>query len=388
MRALITLVLLGAAGAGGWYAWKQMPKEESKLGYLTAEAKRGPITATVMATGTVEPLVKVLVGSQVSGTVTKWYVDFNDTVKESDLLAELDQDSIKATIAQRKGALAAARARLEEAKARQAEAELELQRIDSAFKRAAASSFELDTTRISAQAAEAATHAAQAGVEQSEADLLEAQIQLDRHIIRSPIDGVVISRDIDAGQTVAASLSAPTLFTIANDLTKMRVNAAVSETDVGAIKAGMTASFRVDAYPERRFRGVVSQVRYAEKIEANVVTYETLVDVENPDLLLRPGMTATITFEIATAPDVLMVPNAALRFDPAVNPAEINWRVVKARAGKPRIFKLVNGEPVKVDVELGIRSNSFTEVRTDELASGDAVVVDWDLSNLTKERPW
>ncbi len=317
MRIVVFLLFLGGLAAGGWYGytnWWAVPQPPQ---FRTAEIKRGDLVSTVSATGTIEPLVKVLVGSQVSGTVMKWYADFNQQVSEGFVLAEIDQDRFKASVEQRSASVAMAKARVEEAAARLDTARIERENIEDAFRRQAASEFELKSTKAAEQAAVASLHAAEASLAASEAELRQAKVELDRAIIRSPISGVVISRDIDAGQTVAASLSAPTLFTIANDLTKMRVNAAVSETDIGRVKEGMSAEFRVDAYPGRRFKGLVSQVRYAETVVDNVVTYTTLIDVENKDLALRPGMTATILFEIERVTDALLVSNAALRYAPA-----------------------------------------------------------------------
>ena len=217
-----------------------------------------------------------------------------------------------------------------------------------------------------------------------------ARVELDKTIIRSPIDGVVISRDVDEGQTVAASLSAPTLFTIANDLTKMRVNANVNETDIGNVREGMAAEFRVDAFPNRRFRGTVSQVRYAQTVVDNVVTYTTLIDVDNPDLSLRPGMTATILFEVDKADDVLVVPNAALRFNPqaVTAAAETDWRrPQRVQPIKSRVFRLEGAELVEIPLELGLNDGSFTAVKSGGLKDGDQVVIEQEMSRAGSARP-
>lgn len=377
MRTLLVLVLLGALGVGGWFGYRKWLSPPEPVTYRTAPIKRGTVVATVSATGTVQPLLKVLVGSQVSGTVTQWYADFNQRVEKDFVLAVLDQDRFKAQVDQRNAAVAVARAQVEEAEARYATAALERERIESAFQRTAASEFELESTRAAERAALAALHAAQAQLTAAEADARMAKIELDKTIIRSPIDGVVISRDVDAGQTVAASLSAPTLFTIANDLTQMQVQAAVSETDIGNVQEGMEAEFRVDAFPNRRFRGRVAQVRYAETVVDNVVTYTTLINVENPDLLLRPGMTATILFQVAKAEDVLVVPNAALRFNPQADTAAINWnRPGRGAPMQPRVYRLEAQKLVEVPVEIGLNDGSFTEIRTAQLKEGDDVVVE------------
>ena len=376
MRTFLALFLLAGLSVGGFFGYRAWQTPELPVQYKTAEVKLATVISTVTATGTLEPLLNVLVGSQVSGTVVKWYADFNQEVKRGEILAELDTERIQANIAQREASVAVAKARAEETAARLSEASLELQRIERAFERSVASNFELESAMIGEKASSAALHAAQAQILVAEAELEAAHIELSKTIIRSPIDGMVISRDVDEGQTVAASLSAPTLFTIAKDLRKMRVNAAVSETDIGKVREGMEAQFRVDAYPGRKFRGVVTQVRFAETVSDNVVTYETLIDVDNPDLALRPGMTATVLFEVAKAEDVQSVPNAALRFDPNRTPRQINWRPGRGQAIKPRVYTLVDGRLNEVTVELGLNDGSQTQIVSGDLEVGDAVVIE------------
>ena len=377
LRAVVVLVVLAVLSAGGYLGFRTWAGREAVITYKSAPVARGTLVSTVTATGNLAPLVKVLVGSQVSGTVTRWYADFNQRVEQGFVLAELDQDRFKATLDQRQAAAKAARARVEESKAALADAALKRAHAELNFGQNAATELELAEARVAEQQAEASLHAAEAVVEQAEAEARLASVDLDRTVIHSPISGVVISRNVDAGQTVAASFTSPILFTIANDLTKMQVNAAVSETDIGKIREGGGADFRVDAYPDRRFHGVVSQVRFAETIVDNVVTYITLIDVDNPDLALRPGMTATVSFEVARAENALIVPNAAMRFNPAAAPAEVDFmRPGKARKMQPRVFKLDGGRPVEVPIEPGLTDGSFTEVRSAELREGDAVVIE------------
>jgi len=362
---------------GGYLGFKSWTGREPAITYKTAAVARGTLVSTVTATGNLEPLVKVLVGSQVSGTVTRWYADFNQRVEQGFVLAELDKDRFKATLDQRQAAAKAAKARVEEARAALADTILKREHADVNFKQNAATELELAEARVAEQQATAAVHAAEAEVERAEAEARLAQVDLDRTVIRSPIDGVVISRAVDEGQTVAASFTAPTLFTIAKDLAKMQVNAAVSETDIGRIRKGGGADFRVDAYPDRRFHGVISQVRYAETIVDNVVTYTTLIDVDNTDIALRPGMTATISFEVARAENILMVPNAAMRFNPTTPPADGDWmRPGKAVRMQPRVFKLDAGRPVEAPIEPGLTDGTFTEVRSGDLREGDPVVIE------------
>ncbi|GMU84316.1 MAG: hemolysin D [Planctomycetota bacterium] len=371
------MFVAAAIGGGSWGYFKYVAVEPPPR-YRTVEVTRGDVVSTVSATGTIEPHVKVIVGSQVSGTVVKWNYDFNDVVKQGDILLELDRDRFNATVSQRTAAVAVARAREAEQRAIVEKTKLDVQRIEEAAERMAASDFELRSIRADLAAVEASLQATQAQVEAAEADLRNATVELEKTIIRSPIDGVVIKRAIDIGQTVAASLQAPDLYTIANDLRKMQVNAAVSETDIGRIHEGMEAQFRVDAFPGRKFRGVVSQVRYAETVVDNVVTYTTLIDVDNPDLSLRPGMTATILFEIEKAENVLIVPNTALRFDPnAASTASINWmQPGKGRVARPRVFKMVNESLVEIPLELGLNDGSSTQIVSGEIKDGDAVVTE------------
>jgi HlyD family secretion protein len=382
------LVVVLGLGSAGWFGYRSWFGREKPPTYKPAEIHRGTLVSTVSATGTVEPLLKVLVGSQVSGTITHWNADFNQRISQDFVLAELDQDRYNAQLEQRNAAAAVAKAQVEEARAKLTTATLERERIEEAFSRQAASNFELQSTRAAEQAAEAAVHAAEAELLAAEADARMAAVELSKTIIRSPIDGIVISRDVDAGQTVAASLSAPTLFTIANDLTKMQVNAAVNETDIGKVREGMDAEFRVDAYPNKRFRGKVSQVRYKETVVDNVVTYTTMIDVDNPDLLLRPGMTATILFQVAKVENVLSVPNAALRFDPQVNNAEIDWRRPgKGQPIQPRVYRLEGAELVQVPVELGLNDGTFTELKSGALQEGDKVVVEQLRAGTSRAAP-
>lgn len=379
MRRLFMFALLMLAVAGGYAYWARSQPEPGKR-YHLGKVTRGSIVSTVTATGTIEPILKVLVGSQVSGTVVRWYTDFNQTVKEGDVLAELDQELFRATIAEQRAAVAAAKARVEEAAARLEFAELDLRRIEQAHAKNSASENELNEAQAGAKAARAALHTAEAQVQVSEAQLQAARIQLDKTVIRSPIDGIVISRNVDAGQTVAASLTAPTLFTIANDLARMRVNAAVTETDIGRVREGMPAKFRVDAYPERRFDGMVTQVRFAETVVDNVVTYETLIEVDNDELFLRPGMTATILFEVQRADDTLTIPDAALRFDPTRDYTDPKLEPPgESDSAPPRVFKLGSDGLHEVLVELGIQAGSRTQLVGGDLVEGDQLIIGWDL---------
>jgi len=377
VRAFFVLVVLGLLGAGGYFGFSKWTSGEAEVTYKTAAVTRGSLASTVTATGNLEPLVKVLVGSQVSGTVVKWYADFNQRVEQGFVLAKLDTDRFKAAVDQRAAAARAAAARVEVARASLADATLKREHAESNFGVEAATKLEFAEAKVAEDQATAALHAAEAELEQAQAEARLAAVDLDKTVIRSPIDGIVISRNVDEGQTVAASLQAPTIFTIANDLAKLQVNAAVSETDIGKVREGQAAEFRVDAYPNRRFRGVVSQVRFAETIVDNVVTYTTLIQVDNADLALRPGMTATISFEVDRVENVLVIPNAAMRFNPNPDPPNLDWRRPgKAPKIEPRVFKLVDGKPVETPIEPGLNDGSFTAVRSGDLHEGDAIVIE------------
>lgn len=388
MKRFFTLILVIGVAVGGWYGYESVWGKPAEPSFRTADVSRGTIISTVTATGTVEPLVKVLVGSQVSGTVMRWFADFNHPVTENFVLAELDQDRYKRALDQRKAAVAVARANAEQAQARLDKAQYDLERIERLYKQSNAGEDELRTMRAAVSEQQAALHAAQAQIESAEAERDAAAVDLDKTIIRSPIDGVVISRDVDAGQTVAASLQTPNLFTIAADLRKMQVHANVSETDVGRVREGMTAEFTVDAYPSRKFMGSVSQVRFNPTILDNVVTYITLLDVENNDLALRPGMTATIAFLVDKADGVLVVPNAALRFRPDKGPDAAPGGAPQSQrvAAAPTIFGLESGRPRPLKIEVGLTDGTHTEVRGPDVKEGLAVIVE-QVNRLGGPRP-
>ncbi|MBN1345501.1 MAG: efflux RND transporter periplasmic adaptor subunit [Phycisphaerae bacterium] len=375
MRAVIILVILGILGTGGWYGYAHWINPPVPVEYKTAKLEKGTLISTVSATGTIEPVLKVLVGTQVSGTIMKWYADFNQKIEEGFVLAELDQERFKVVVEQRKAAAAVAKARVEEAKAQLTKASMDCERIERMYKKEAATDYEYRQAKADEAVCHAALLAAQAQSQAAEADVQQATVELDKTIIRSPIDGVVISRDVDEGQTVAAAMNTPTLFTIANDLTKMRVNAAVSEMDIGKVRDGMKAEFKVDAYPNKSFSGTVSQVRYAEKIENNVVTYTTLITVDNPELLLRPGMTARIQFEVERVENAVKVPNAALRFLPREESEKLRKQTGKSETSQsPCVYQLKDGKPAKVAVTLGLNDGKFTAITSGNLEAGDVVV--------------
>ena len=312
-------------------------KGNDKPQYFTVKADRGDIHEVVEATGTINAVTTVQVGSQVSGTISHLYADFNSRVKKGQVVAQIDPALFEGTVLQAKADLAnakanlvAAQANLEKAKATAVQTKADYERAASLTKEGVMSQQQLDLAKANYDTAGAAVSAAQAQVvqaaaqaQQKDAAVKVAQTNLDYTTIHAPIDGTVIARNVDVGQTVAASLQAPTLFTIAQDLTKMQVYASTDESDVGMIRTGQVVSFKVDAYPKDTFSGQVSQVRMNATTVQNVVTYNTIIDFENPEMKLFPGMTAYITIPVANAKGVLRVANGALRYKPDMKADEI-----------------------------------------------------------------
>ncbi|MFL5276475.1 MAG: efflux RND transporter periplasmic adaptor subunit [Myxococcales bacterium] len=352
--------------------------------YRTEPVTRGSVNESVSATGDVSALVTVSVGSQVSGIVDKLYVDFNSPVKKGQLLATLDARLFRAALQKTDASVASARAGVQKVQAALADSQRLVSRDQELFKGGLIARSELDTAAATNDGNAASLAGAKAAVLQANADRAQAAANLAFTKITSPIDGVVVSRSVDAGQTVAAALQAPTLFVIANDLTKMQILANVDQADVGKVHEGEDAKFTVDAYPGEVFKGHISQVRQAATTTNNVVTYAAVIQADNPDRKLRQGMTAAVTIVAANHDDVLRVPNAALRVHidtPA--PASIPL-VAEARAAtgnRPRrdpraaiVYKLVNGNPQAVNVTLGLSDGQRTEVSGD-LAENDQVIV-------------
>jgi HlyD family secretion protein len=327
----------------------------------------------VTATGTLQPTNQVDVGSEVSGFIDRVFVDFNDTVRQGDVIAQLDTDTLEARVASARAALAVAEASQTQAEATAAEALAKAARSRELAARSIASQQSLETDEAAAQRAVAAVASAKAQVTAARAALQEAETSLGKAVIRAPIDGVIISREVRPGQTVAAAFQTPVLFKLAEDLRHMQLHLDLDESDVGQVKEGMAAEFRVDAYPGKPFAAKILSVRFNPREVNNVVTYETVLSVDNPDLLLRPGMTATADILIEEKADVLLVPNRALRFIPpelADSPQEQNG------GGQPRVFVVREGAAVAVPVETGLTNGEVTEITGGDVAVGTDVVVD------------
>ncbi len=307
---LIVLATIGASG-GAYYAYRRTPKPPE---VTTAPLTRGSVADTVGATGTLEAVTTVQVGSQVSGTVLELGADFNSIVRKGQVIARLDPSLLQTQIEQARANLIRSEADVERLRVSLDDAKTKLKRAEDLSARNLTPQSELETAQVNLRSVEAQLRSSQAAVSQSRASLNQTQVNLDHTVIASPIDGIVISRNVDVGQTVAASLNAPVLFLLAADLTKMQVRANIDEADVGRIRPGQPVRFRVDAYAAEDFEGQVSQIRLQPTVVQNVVTYITVIDVPNPSLKLKPGMTANVTIEIARADNVLRVSNTALRF--------------------------------------------------------------------------
>jgi HlyD family secretion protein len=308
------LLLAGLVVLALIYWWVRSGDEEA--GYLTTAVERGMISQLVAATGTVNPVTTVQVGTYVSGPIKEIYVDFNSPVKKGQVAAKIDPRPFIMKVRQAEANLANAWAKVKKDEADLTYKKLTLERIQELLRRDLVSQDERDTARSNHEQAEAQIELDRAQVKQAEAALEEARVNLGYTDIVSPVDGVVIARNVDVGQTVAASFQTPVLFLIARDLTKMQVNANVSEADIGLVAEGNPASFTVDAYPERAFWGTIEQVRNSPLIVQNVVTYDVVISVDNLDFALKPGMTASVSVRVAHREDTLKVPLAALRFRP------------------------------------------------------------------------
>lgn len=393
--AVLAVALLG----GGAWAWWAARQQAAAPRWLTETVTRGALTVNVTANGTLQPTNQVEIGSELSGTVATVAVDINDRVQRGQVLATLDTAKLQDQVAGSQAALAAARAALKQAEATRDETRATLARFEEVHRSSGGrvpSGTELDTARAALARAVATVASAEAGIGQAQAALRADQTSLRKASIRSPIAGVVLSRTVDPGNAVAASLQAVTLFTLAEDLTQMKLQVNVDEADVGQVRAGQAATFTVSAYPSRRYPATIVRVGYGPTTKDNVVTYLADLKVDNTDASLRPGMTATATIVTVQRDDALRVPNAALRFSPSQPAApaagaggsSIVSRLMPRPPGNRaarsagtdtsqvrQVWVLKEGQPVAVAVTPGVTDGRFTEVTSADLKAGDAVVI-------------
>lgn len=378
MKKLAILVVVIAVAGGLYWKFDTSTNEEPAKKYVTVPVKEGPLRAEITCTGTLSPLVEVLVGSQVSGTIKELYADFESKVKKGQLIALIDPDKFRAKAEQARADLAAAKASVAKAEVTWANEVRDLRRSEGLVEKGSVSRSEYDKAKTEADAAEAQVVLDKAKVAQADAKLQEAELELQYTRIVAPVDGVVVARSMDVGQTVTASFQTPVLFKIAEDLKRMQVNTNVDEADVGRVKVGQQAIFTVPAFPDKVFKASVTQIRNEPKIEQNVVTYNVVLNVNNDELELRPGMTANVQIHVTEVKSAKIVPEQAFRFSP---------REVSARKGVDKLSALEPGfrrvwrlgrmnrlRPIKVKV--GISGTEGIEVFSDELKPGDPLVVE------------
>jgi HlyD family secretion protein len=368
-RQLITWGVLAAVPVllvAAWFALRPRPLPFASR-YRMQPVTTGDVLREVHATGHVQAVTTVEIGAEVSGRIATVDVDYNDRVKAGQVLARFDRTSLQAQLAQMNATLQASRATLEQAKTDRDQAKRNVERMARLFSNKAISEAEHDTAVSAANLADQRVRAAEAQVTAQEASLTVSRNNLDHAVIRSPIDGVIVTRNVDPGQTVASAFQTPVLFTVAADLRKMEVVAAVDEADVGEIAIRQPATFTVNAYPDRTFEGFVRSVRNSPVVVQDVVTYGTVVEVDNPDLALKPGMTASVRVRTATAKDVLRVPNGALHFTPAGESGGM----------RPDFWRVAGDHVERVEVTLGISDGELTEIRTGTLAAGTAAITDY-----------
>ena len=377
---LISAVLLLGFAIGGYVFFNG--ERKTPIRYRTSVIERGSVVSVVTATGSINPVVSVQVGTQVSGMIKSLHADFNSIVKAGDVVAVIDPEPFRARRDQAASNLEMAKANVGRSKNEQAQRQRELNRARSLAEQQFVSQNDVDIAVTNAQGADAQVNVSIAQMKQAEAALNAADLDLKYTTIRSPVNGIVVARNVEVGQTVAASFATPNLFLIALDLTKMQVDTYVSESDIGGITEGKDATFTVDAYPGMPFSGTIRQVRLAPTAIQNVVTYNVVIGVENKDLRLKPGMTANVSIVVAQRDNVLKVPNAALRFMPPksdiAGSRHTDGPPVQAVSGSPArpVWKQTeDGEPVAVQVQTGISDGTYTEIISDGVAVGDEIIV-------------
>jgi HlyD family secretion protein len=381
-KIVIAAVVLASLAGLGWWGAQAFMKGSPPV-FRTAAVKKGGIVSVVSSTGTLTPVVNVQVGTPVSGIVKALYVDYNSLVKTGEPIAQIDPAVFNALAQQAYGAREAAVSNVAKAKAAEEDAKRTMERYSRLVNAGLVARSDFDAAETAWKSGKAARQAAEAAVLQAQGAYEQARTNLEYSTVRSPVDGIVISRNVDVGQTVAASLQSPTLFVIAQDLTRMEIDANVDEADVSKIKEGTPAVFTVDAYPETRFQGIVNQVRNSPVTVQNVVTYVVVINVDNSDLRLKPGMTANVTFEVASKQGALIAPNAALRFKPAegkpgaAGQVPVPGQIKSGQEPAKRVYVLGSrGEAKAVSVRTGIGNDRETEIISGELKEGDEVIVE------------
>lgn len=370
--ALWSLLVLAVVTGAIYYYRADVGAAPPQL--VVAEVSRGSIVSTVDATGTLQTVDTVEVGTQVSGTIATLGVDFNDTVKRGQVVATLDQAIFLSQIQQAEAQVFRLRAEHERARVQVLDAETKLKRAHRLADEQLIPTTDLETAEVNTELAKASLKAAEAQLTQAEGALAQAKVNLSYTVIRSPVDGIILNRNVDVGQTVAAGLQAPTLFVIARSLDTLELAASVAESDVGLVRQGQPVSFTVDAYPRETFTGTVRQVRLQPTVQQSVVSYTTIIDVPNPGGRLKPGMTATLAIEVARAEDVLRVPASALRFRPS---DEVLAAYRGAAEGAPQgatVWRLANGALQQVRVRTGLSDGTTVAILEGPLVEGAHVV--------------
>ena len=375
-KKIVVLLIIGVV-LFALFGRNMFGSKESVI-YETAVIERRDIASYVTAIGTVSAVTTVEVGTQVSGTIKEIYVDYNSAVKKGQMIALIDPTTFEAQVEQAKANLMQAKAALQKAKATLEDAQRNLNRQKMLWDRDLIARSDLDSAQTNYDLAVAGVSEAEANVYQAQAALKRAETDLGYTRIYSPVDGIVVSRDVDAGQTVAASFQTPTLFTIAQDLTKMQIETNVDEADIGEVKEGLSVTFTVDAYPDTVFSGIIKQVRIASSVVENVVTYPVIIDVANPDLMLKPGMTANVTIITDKKEDVLAVPSAALRY----RPSDYLGNTLRGRV----IWVLENGKPSPKEVKVGITDGAYVEILQGDLSEGQLVVIGEEANSAKKSK--
>jgi HlyD family secretion protein len=367
------LAIAAVAILAGWYF---LTGSTTAPRIVTAKVTEGPIVRSVTATGTVNPVITVQLGTYVSGPIIAIYRDYNAPVKKGELIAKIDPSTYQVTVDIARATLANSIAQLGKDQADLAYKKVTYDRDLALYKADAVSKDTLDSAYSAWQMDVAQVKLDRANIQQQTANVKAATVNLNYTNIVSPVDGTVVSRNVDVGQTVAASFQTPTLFLIAKDLTKMQVDSNVSESDIGYVKAGQKATFRVDAFPDRDFQGVVAQVRQAPITVQNVVTYDVVVSVENPELLLKPGMTANVNVVTASKGNVVRVPIDALRFAPPGQPPADSAALDGAPGRQTRVWVLASRKVTPVTITTGLSDGTWVEVAEGDVQAGDRVVTD------------